>query len=96
MNQNPDNQDAVEADYAWTAPAGQVDGYYFFAVHTTVGGATPRLTCGPDWTTLPASPTTYRVPQVEAAHATYICAFNSAGTSKTVEFQIKFGPGVPH
>ena len=96
MNLNPDKADAVEADYTWTAPAGQVDGYYFYTIHAMVGVPSPRLTCGPDWTKLPASPATYRLPEVQAALPTYICAFNSAGTSNTVEFQIKFGPGVPN
>lgn len=88
----PDPGD-VEGDYSWTAPAGQVDGYYFFIMGTYVGVPAPSTTCDSSWQKLPGNAATHREAVMEAAHPSYICAFNAAGTSPTVKFQIKFGPG---
>ena len=94
MAQNPDDPGAVEADYSWTPPPGPIDGYYFL-VQGNYADATPRLTCGPDWQRLSASATAYQIASVQSEGPTYICAFNAAGTSPTVEFEIRYGPGIP-
>jgi hypothetical protein len=90
---DPDYPDAIAAEYSWTPPAGPIDGYYFFVMGTYLDEQ-PSTTCDASWEVLPASATSHRDTYVEADNPTYICAFNAAGTSPTVEFEIAYGPGV--
>jgi hypothetical protein len=84
---------SAAADFSWQPGAGEIDGYYFFVVGTYVdqngnGMTLPpeKLKCDATWTKLPAGPTTYELPSVESEPQAYLCAFNSAGTSPTVQF----------
>jgi hypothetical protein len=90
---DPDYPDAIAAEYSWTPPPGPIDGYYFFVMGTYLGEK-PSTTCDASWRVLPASATSYRDTYVETDNPTYICAFNAAGTSPTVEFEIGHGSGV--
>jgi hypothetical protein len=82
---------AAPVYYKWTAPAGPISGYYLWMVRTYEESSPPPAVCGanPGWKTLPASATTYNIPNVEAdAPTTYICAFNNAGMSPVVKFPV--------
>jgi hypothetical protein len=79
----------VAAQFFWTPPSGQIDGYYFWkkGIYTEEETPPPAI-CGPTWQVLPASATTYEMPSVQSPPEAYICAFNDAGTSPTVRFPI--------
>jgi hypothetical protein len=79
------------AHFSWTPPPGKVNGYYFWTEGNYVdieGNAVtpPPAICGPTWEVIPASATTYEMESVQSAPEAYICAFNDAGTSPTVQF----------
>jgi hypothetical protein len=90
---DPNGPEIVAAEYSWTPPAGPIDGYYFYLAQVFTD-RTPRTTCDSSWEKLPASATTHRIPSMQSDTPSYICAFNAAGTSPTVQFTIAYGPGV--
>jgi hypothetical protein len=81
-----ESSDPVPAHFAWTAPSGPIDGYYFWKKGVYVDMTPPPTICGPTWVKLPAAATTYTLDAVQAEPDAYICAFNAAGTSPTVQF----------
>jgi len=92
-----EDQTSAAANFKWTPPPGPIGGYYFWVVGVYVdadGNAVspPPAICGPSWETIPASATTHQIDSVESDPEAYICAFNAAGTSPTVQFPM---PDVP-
>ncbi|MGD0122369.1 MAG: hypothetical protein ABSC46_07405 [Candidatus Limnocylindrales bacterium] len=80
-----ESSDPVPAYFEWTAPPGPISGYYIWKKGVYVDTPPPAI-CGPTWTKLPASATTLTMESVESEPSEYICAFNDAGTSPTVQF----------
>ena len=81
-----ESKDPVPAHFAWTPPSGPISGYYFWIKGVYVGITPPPAICGPSWDKLPATSSTYTIDEVQAQPDAYICAFNAAGTSPTVQF----------
>jgi hypothetical protein len=76
----------VPAYFEWTAPTGSISGYYFWTKGVYVDMTPPPAVCGPTWEKIPAADTTHMMASVQAEPQAYICAYNDAGTSSTVEF----------
>ena len=78
---------SVPAYFEWTPPTGTISGYYFWIKGAYTSDVTPPPSvCGPKWEKLPASATTLMMESVQAEPNAFICAYNDAGTSPTVEF----------
>jgi len=84
----------VPAYFRWTPPSGPISGYYFTVAVVSAGDASPApLVCGPTWDTLPSGADSYVMPSIQSGPPeAYICAYNDAGTSPTVKFQVVASP----
>jgi hypothetical protein len=80
------------ANFKWVPPTEPVTGYYILAFGGILIGETfspPTCGSGGGWTKLDASATTYSTDAGSRMPDAWICAFNSAGSSRVVEFQVQ-------
>jgi hypothetical protein len=73
-------------DLSWTPPPGPISGYYLKITQPAIDYSPPPEVCDSSWTRVSGSAKGYHIQAVETPPIIFICAFNDAGTSPTVQF----------